>query len=252
MNERSEVKCREPNRGSNFRPSNNTGSGHLSFAEFVELKNVESLKPVQIEAPDVEAHSIVSEVNEDVTQTSSYVSVESGRSQTTEEISFVYTDSLVSQITASDRNNGRSQPTDTEICGGLLTWKSQSTLSDAVNGRSHAARGRWRKLDADVEEEDVTVSQHISQETPQVSRESSSLAAIVFIWTLLLTCLYLSMKSRTALHYRVIGSVDPAHYTVMPVKEKKPPDPDTVQGADTLYLKLCTLYATVVSRCMLY
>ena len=90
MNRKSEVKRREPNRGSNFRPLNNTGSGHLLFAEFVELRNVESLKPVQIEAPDVESQSIVSEVNVDVTQMSSYVSIESGRNQTTEEVSFVY------------------------------------------------------------------------------------------------------------------------------------------------------------------
>ena len=252
MNRRSEVKRREPNRGNTYRPLNNTGSGHLLFAEFVELRNVESLKPVQIEAPDVESQSIVSEVNVDVTQMSSYISVESGRNQTTEEVSIVYTDSLVPQINVSDRDNGRSQPTDAEICVKALSWKSQSTLSDAVNGRSHAARGLWRKLDADVEEGDVNVNLHVSQETQQVSQESSYLAAIVLMWTLLLTCLYPIMKCQTALNYRVIGSVEPTHYTVMPVKEKKPPDPDTVQGAETLYLKSCTLYATVVTRCMLY
>ena len=223
----------------------------MLFEEFVELENVESLKPVQMDEPDVNAQSIVREVSLDVTKMSSYVSVESGRSQTTEEASFVYTDLLVPQITASDRN-GRSQPTDAEICDRRFTWKSQSTLSDAVNGRSHAARGRWRKLDADVEEGDVNVNLHVSQETQQVSQESSCLAAIVLMWTLLLTCLYPIMKCQTALNYRVIGSVEPTHYTVMPIKEKKPPDPDTVQGAETLYLKSCMLYATVVTRCMLY
>ena len=224
----------------------------MLFEEFVELENVESLKPVQMDEPDVNAQSIVREVSLDVTKMSSYVSVESGRSQTTEEISFVYTDSLVPQITISDRDNGMSQPTDAEICVKALSWKSQSTLSDAVNGRSQAARGRWRKLDADVEEGDVNVSLHVSQEIQQVSQESSSLAAIVLMWTLLLTCLYPSVNSQTALNYRVMGSDEPTHYTVMPVKEKKPPDPDTVRGAETLHLKLCTLYATVVTRCMLY
>ena len=96
------------------------------------------------------------------------------------------------------------------------------------------------------------MSLHVSQEIQQVSQESSSLAAIVLMWTLLLTCLYPSMKRQTALNYRVMGSDEPTHYTVMPVKEKKPPDPDTVRGAETLHLKLCTLYATVVTRCMLY
>ena len=72
---------------------------------------------------------------------------------------------------------------------------------------------------------------HVSQETQHVSQESSSLAAIVLVWTLLLTCLYPSMKRQTALNVRVICSVEPTHYTVMPVMDKKLPNPDIVQGA---------------------
>ena len=205
-----EVKSRD-RRSRSSKPSGITNHGllncsskiYLMSTEFVELSNVETLEPVQMEAPDVTQYMDM-EVNMDVTVMNSCSSVPSGRSQTTEEISLVDTPVEVSQIITSDWTNGRSQ----------------------------ASRWNWKKTNAAVQNRDVI--DNLSQETPEVTQDSSLVTVSILIWLLLLTCLYPSLKGQRTPYDDDPRSVEPWHYTVMSVREKKPPDPDTVQGAEML------------------
>ena len=193
----------KPSSVTNHRPLMCASKRYLMSTEFVELSNVETLEPVQMEAPDVTQY-VDMEVNVDVTVMNSCSSVPSGRSQTTEEISLVDTPVEVSQITTSDWTNGRSQ----------------------------ASRWNWKKTNAAVKNGDVIVN--LSQETPEVTQDSSLVTVSILIWSLLLTCLYPSLKGQRTPYYDEPRSVEPWHYTVMSVREKKPPDPDIVQGAEML------------------
>ena len=194
----------KPSSVTNHRPLMCASKRYLMSTEFVELSNVETLEPVQMEAPVVVTQYVDMEVKADVTVVNSCSSVPSGRSQTTEEISLVDTPVEVSQITTSDWTNGRSQ----------------------------ASRGNWKKTNAAVKNGDVIVN--LSQETPEVTQDSSLVTVSILIWSLLLTCLYPSLKGQRTPYYDEPRSVEPWHYTVMSVREKKPPDPDTVQGAEML------------------
>ena len=194
----------KPSSVTNHGPLNCSSKRYLMSTEFVELSNVETLEPVQMEAPVVVTQYVDMEVKADVTVVNSCSSVPSGRSQTTEEISLVDTPVEVSQITTSDWTNGRSQ----------------------------ASRWNWKKTNAAVENGDVIVN--LSQETPEVTQDSSLVTVSILIWSLLLTCLYPSLKGQRTPYYDEPRSVEPWHYTVMSVREKKPPDPDIVQGAEML------------------